>query len=268
MAELSKSRSKSNLYLCSGVDPLLRVTIWKRLENLCIQKGVTVIMTTHYIEEARAAETVGFLRNGQLLVQSKPDALLRQYNSPTLEDCFLKLAEAQNQNIQTAKSSEHKSTETTFKNVKLHHKNSINKNYHPTATITPTHIPSVIVGKRPSLFDFTRFRALLSKNLLTMQRKKAMTLFCFVLPTLEFILFMLVATKSPQNIPISIVNDESPAQLTAMLMENLNGDTLVRQQEMSMEKALINVKNGKSWAALHLNANYTRAVNRRRKDVR
>lgn len=250
------------------MDPLLRVTIWKHLENLCTQKGLTVILTTHYIEEARAAETVGFMRNGQMLVQSTPDALLRQYSSPTLEDVFLKLAQAQDQSIKIKKSIERKRSESMPKDVKLEHNNSINKNYHPTANITPTYKSSVIEGKQPSYFDVGRFKALFNKNLLTIQRNKGVTLFCFLLPTIQFSLFMLVASKSPQNIPVSIVNDESPAQLTAMFMENLKGETFIGRQELTMEKAIMNVRNGKSWAAVHLNANYTRAINRRRKDVR
>lgn len=113
-----------------------------------------------------------------------------------------------------------------------------------------------------------RFKALLSKNVLTMQRNQSVTLFSFLLPSIQFILFMLVATKSPQNIPISIVNQESPAKLTDMFVENLNLDSLILRPEKSVEAAIREVSNGKSWAAVHLDGNYSWAINRRRKDVR
>ena len=53
--------------------------------------GITVIITTHYIEEAKNASTVGFIRSGKLLMQSNPNELLEKYKCETLEDVFLKL---------------------------------------------------------------------------------------------------------------------------------------------------------------------------------
>merc|ERR1719167_1225323 len=43
-----------------GVDPLVRERIWSHLIHLS-QSGVSIIITTHYIEEARGANTVGFM---------------------------------------------------------------------------------------------------------------------------------------------------------------------------------------------------------------
>ena len=82
-----------------GVDPLLRAAIWTHLENLCNKDGLTVIITTHYIEEARSAETIGLMRYGQLLVQSNPETLLAHHNLPRLEDVFLKLCMIQDNEI-------------------------------------------------------------------------------------------------------------------------------------------------------------------------
>lgn len=52
---------------------------------------ITVIITTHYIEEARQASFVGLMRHGRLLAEDTPDNLLQKYNMETLEDVFLKL---------------------------------------------------------------------------------------------------------------------------------------------------------------------------------
>ncbi|KAF7487775.1 ABC transporter G family member 20 [Sarcoptes scabiei] len=64
-----------------GVDPLLR----QRKER------ITIIVTTHYIEEARQANVVGLMRQGRLLAENSPDQLMADYNLDTLEDVFLKL---------------------------------------------------------------------------------------------------------------------------------------------------------------------------------
>nr|CAH0102200.1 unnamed protein product [Daphnia galeata] len=74
-----------------GVDPLLRHSIWNHLIRQSVDHGRTVIVTTHYIEEARQANTIGMMRSGRLLTEDSPDDLLRDYNLPSLENVFLKL---------------------------------------------------------------------------------------------------------------------------------------------------------------------------------
>ena len=74
-----------------GVDPLLRQSIWEHLVRLAHETSLTVIITTHYIEEARQANTVGLMRFGRILVESNPDKLMRKYKRNNLEDVFLRL---------------------------------------------------------------------------------------------------------------------------------------------------------------------------------
>ncbi len=81
-----------------GVDPILREAIWKHLENIC-KTGLTVILTTHYIEEARAAQVVGFMRSGKLLAEQTPEQLLKIHGLKSLESVFLKLCRAEENKI-------------------------------------------------------------------------------------------------------------------------------------------------------------------------
>ena len=53
--------------------------------------GVSIIITTHYIEEARDAHTVGIMRNGRLLAQESPALLMERHQQQTLEGVFLTL---------------------------------------------------------------------------------------------------------------------------------------------------------------------------------
>lgn len=73
-----------------GVDPLVRARIWEHLREL-VRLGTTIIVTTHYIEEAVDADTVGLMRAGRLLAEDNPRALITKYGLPTLEDTFLEL---------------------------------------------------------------------------------------------------------------------------------------------------------------------------------
>lgn len=74
-----------------GVDSLLRCRIWNYLEDLCKNHGTTVLITTHYTEEARNAYRVGFIDSGMLLAQDNPERLIFKYNVISLEDVFLEL---------------------------------------------------------------------------------------------------------------------------------------------------------------------------------
>jgi len=64
-----------------GVDPLLRMQIWNHLENLCAQEGVTVLLTTHYSEEARMSDRVGYIRDGRMMVEESPAKLINYFDS-------------------------------------------------------------------------------------------------------------------------------------------------------------------------------------------
>ena len=77
-----------------GVDPVMRSRIWTHLVGLT--KGVeptTIIITTHYVEEARGADKVGFMRGGVLLAEGAPQALLETHGATSLEEVFLNLCQ-------------------------------------------------------------------------------------------------------------------------------------------------------------------------------
>ena len=61
------------------MDPLLRQKIWAHLLQLAKVGSKTIIITTHYIEEARHASRVGLMRSGRLLAEERPSVLLSRY---------------------------------------------------------------------------------------------------------------------------------------------------------------------------------------------
>lgn len=75
-----------------GVDPLLRAKLWAYLQHLTsMDTGPSILITTHYIEEARQADVVGMMRDGNLLAEDSPEVLLNQYSCDSLEEVFLLL---------------------------------------------------------------------------------------------------------------------------------------------------------------------------------
>jgi ABC-2 type transport system ATP-binding protein len=79
-----------------GVDPELRASFWDYFKSLG-EKGTTVILTTHYMDEASHCSRVGLLRMGKLIAEGAPDELKKTAGVETLEDAFLSLARRQKQ---------------------------------------------------------------------------------------------------------------------------------------------------------------------------
>ncbi|WP_084862908.1 ABC transporter ATP-binding protein [Salibaculum halophilum] len=69
----------------AGVDVELRRDMWELVRGLK-QQGVTIILTTHYIEEAEAmADRIGVINKGQILLVEEKDALMRRMGRKTIQ---------------------------------------------------------------------------------------------------------------------------------------------------------------------------------------
>ena len=74
----------------AGVDLELRYELWRYLRGLNTEQGTTVLLTTHYIEEAEAlCERVAFIRAGQIIGEGTPDELVLRYGGERLEDAYV-----------------------------------------------------------------------------------------------------------------------------------------------------------------------------------
>jgi ABC-2 type transport system ATP-binding protein len=74
-----------------GVDPELRASFWEYFNGL--QKaGVTIVLTTHYMDEAQHCDKIGLIRQGRLIAEGTPGDIVKRTNTTNLEDAFLALA--------------------------------------------------------------------------------------------------------------------------------------------------------------------------------
>jgi len=69
----------------TGLDPQTRKSVWTMIENLYINEGVTVFLTTHYMEEAAKADYVIIIDNGHLVAKGTPNELKDKYSSDSLQ---------------------------------------------------------------------------------------------------------------------------------------------------------------------------------------
>ncbi len=71
-----------------GVDPELRAGFWEHFRSLKA-KGMTVVLTTHYMDEASRCDLVGMMHQGRMIAEGTPEELLEDTSQKNLEDAFL-----------------------------------------------------------------------------------------------------------------------------------------------------------------------------------
>lgn len=81
----------------SGVDPITRREFWIHINGL-VEKGVTVMVTTHFMDEAEYCDRIGLVYRSQLITIGTPQELklkaaTAQNPSPTLEDAFIAIVQ-------------------------------------------------------------------------------------------------------------------------------------------------------------------------------
>ena len=70
----------------TGLDPQSRTALWAEVQRLAADRGVTVFLTTQYLEEADVlADRVGIIDNGRIVAEGTPEALKAEIGRPSVE---------------------------------------------------------------------------------------------------------------------------------------------------------------------------------------
>ncbi|XP_017303944.1 uncharacterized protein LOC103520270, partial [Diaphorina citri] len=238
-----------------GLDPVLSKSIWDRLVEMT-ENGKTVMITTHYIEEARQAHIIGLMREGVLLAEESPASLMARRNVDSLETAFLQLSQLQEHNSKKA--------------------------------IEPKAYP---VGPRPpvTLADNTwflpsRFKAQVMKNLYLLKREHIFVAFVFLLPIVQMTLFNTAIGQDPKNLPFGVVSYDTPNgfadcrpdayhgclldssynySITCKYREHLLKKDFAVKEFRSLEEARSNVWHNNIWGVIFFNQNFTKALGER-----
>jgi len=196
-----------------GVDPLVRQKVWEHLLELARVRGTTTIITTHYVEEARGAARVGFMRDGRLLAEDSPAGLLATHGVSSLEGVFLALCQTEERFGVVVNSS---STVSSMASITHSQGNLISK-----AEDEPDPGPDWSC----SIPSMSNIAALLIKNWITMKRNPVLLIFIFFLPGIFMVLTCISIGIDPKDLPIGVINLETNCSDVA-LMENCEADML------------------------------------------
>ncbi|GLG96786.1 ABC transporter G family member 20 [Gryllus bimaculatus] len=257
-----------------GLDPVLRQGIWNFLMEITSTHKVTVIVTTHYIEEARGAHTVGLLREGQLLAEKSPQQLLVLYNCPSLEDVFLKLCTKQGEFISapdvydedhSTLSIESKEVEDRPENIKVSSQNETSD-----FTLSPS--------------SGNRMKALLIKNYKQILRNKGGLIFLIFFPILQMSLYFGAVGGDPEGLRLAIVNEEFPNTtncsefykiqqfpdnicglngISCRFLDKINDSLAIKDFYDDQASAIEAVSQGKAIGTIHFSSNFSLTLQRR-----
>nr|QUF59474.1 ATP-binding cassette transporter Abch-like1 [Brachionus angularis] len=248
-----------------GVDPLLREKIWNHLIDISKTSKTTIIITTHYIEEARKADRIGLIRSGRILTENSPDYLLETYNESSLENVFLKLC-IKDQDLSIS----------TSKNINGF-ENPVYENANINSIVSASGSPQVIVRECKKNTFFTKFKkdvsksfrvpkfknflGVLYKDSILIRRNLGFLSFQFLLPVIQISLFCLCIGREPYDLNFGIVNNEtiynSSENGASMYINELNNRTF-KKHFSNWSEAYHLTKQGKLWGFIDLSENFTK----------
>ncbi|CAG2053672.1 unnamed protein product [Timema podura] len=262
-----------------GVDPLLRQNIWEHLVDIAKSGNKTIIITTHYIEEARQAHMIGMMRSGRLLAESPPDRLMARFGCDTLEEVFLQLSLRQDSPITTIDQLHSNKTNKYDPVYLVEESEDMCQDYQETSNyIDPkAHHDNVDKKECCGLISGGPLHAMLHKNFLRIWRNPGLMVFIFGLPVFQVILFCLAVGRDPYGLKLAIVNHDmnftlqecsdivssgncSFQALSCHYLRHLKDPTIIKEFFPTQESANEAVRRGKAWGTLYFTENFTDAM--------
>ena len=259
-----------------GTDPLLRQNIWLHLRSLC-RSGMTVILTTHYIEEARSADVVAFMRSGRIIAEDEPSLLMTMHSALNLEDVFLRLCHLDvgkevNDLFYNQKSTEaSKCTDITVICEKRDSSDKCSENEINgvcVETIDKTiedfaGSDNLLIHRKPHLLG--RISALLHKNFKRLTRSWGQLIFFILLPAIQLALLLLSISDGPTDLPLAIFNQEVVNNVSAhdwgrLFVSSIDNKTFDLNFFDSREAAQESVRSGLNYAVIVINDKFSKAM--------
>ncbi|MFF7440972.1 ATP-binding cassette domain-containing protein [Streptomyces sp. NPDC008122] len=80
-----------------GLDPVLRRDLWNLFHRIAADRGTTLLISSHVMDEAERCHRLLLMREGEILAEDTPDDLRRRNDTATVEEAFLHLVDAANE---------------------------------------------------------------------------------------------------------------------------------------------------------------------------
>ncbi len=196
----------------SGVDPVARDLFWELLVDLSRKRGVTIFVSTHFMNEAERCDRVCLMHAGRVLAQGAPAELARAANATNLEDAFIAY-------IERASTGESLAPGT------------VDAAPAPQATLSGR-------APRTSRFSAGRLRALVRRESMEVRRDPVRLAFALLGPLLLMIVFGYGISFDVENLSYAALDHDRTPESRAYL-ENFAGSRYFRQQSPLLDYAAV-----------------------------
>ena len=169
----------------SGVDPVARDGFWELLIRLSRENGVTIFLSTHFMNEAARCDRMSMMHAGKVLAQGPPAQLVAERKAKNLEDAFIGYLEEAAERPAT--------TPTTTES--------------PESTAPATH-----TDEAPSRFSLARVWAFARREAVELQHDSVRLAFAVLGPILLMIVFGYGISLDVEHLPFAVLDsDQTPA---------------------------------------------------------
>jgi ribosome-dependent ATPase len=189
----------------SGVDPVARDRFWELLIDLSRNQGVTIFISTHFMNEGERCDRISLMHAGRVLACDAPAALVRARHAKTLEDAFIEYIEEDERRARGDREVE------SARGL----------------SISPSRAAEAPRG--PSGLDLRRLWAYARREALELSRDRVRLAFCFLVPLLLLIIFGYGISMDVQNLPYAVLDrDHTPESRT--YLEGFSGSRYFEQR--------------------------------------
>ncbi|MEG6505999.1 ATP-binding cassette domain-containing protein [Nitratidesulfovibrio sp. 1201_IL3209] len=246
----------------SGVDPLARREFWRRITALA-ESGVTVIVTTHFLDEAEYCDRMAILVGGEVLAlgtpaeiralapapsgpESGPESVPAPANPPTIERAFIALAEQHRASAPAVPASLSAPGTSPLSDA---------------APLPSGSTSAMASGDRSALRALlVRMRGLLRKEWLQVVRDPSAIAIALVMPVVLLLLFGYGISLDARDVPVAIVADDLGPEAMEFAARLLLADTFRPRVATGMRQAEEDLRAGRVDAIVHLQSDFARRL--------
>ncbi|XP_074595264.1 ABC transporter G family member 23-like [Brevipalpus obovatus] len=250
-----------------GCDPVLRERIWESLVHFSKTDRISVIITTHYIEEARRSHRVGFMRCGSILMEDSPHKLMERMGCDTLEKVFLQIVMSKEKkdhhprhhaSIDSTTSTSSSSSADIFPQVRsaprLSEVSCIYVKYQEP-------MPRIAVNFEAKFMLWYYFLIVIIQNIsIQIKRTPTVIIVQFVIPLISLMCFCMFIGHTPNGLRIGVINDERPMNLSYDLIDSVNKFVLKMIPYDDMDQVIYDAKRQRIYGWVHFKENFTQAI--------
>ncbi len=221
----------------SGVDPIARDSFWELLIELSREDGVTIFISTHFMNEGERCDRISLMHDGKVLAKGSPDSLVEKKGASNLEEAFISY-------LEDAEGDINKTLErATFDQVKSSGREEQKEKV------------------RSFNFNFRRMWAYARRESMEIKRDPIRLAFALLGPILLMIVFGYGITFDVENLPYAVLDRDQTSESRGYL-ENFSGSRYFEEKPplYSYEELEQRLRSGELRLAIEMPPNFGRDI--------